>query len=374
MFLSDPSVSAIAESVSRHPREAGSGFLVLIGEEAAPDLAELVSALAVTGAPFLGGVFPALLEGEEVHSTGAVLIPLPLAHPLAVVRDLDRPRPPGQLLGGLVPEEPAEGCGTALVLVDGLAGAIQPLLNELFSRFGGALTFFGGGAGSLSFQPRPCLFCPQGVLENAALVAFVRRRCSLGVRHGWKPIMGPLVATRTRGPLVDELNWRPAFEVYQEALRRDSEVEVTPESFFLHSKRFPLGMEREGSEGVVRDPVAVTPEGALRCVGEVPENAVLSILKGDRQELIRAATEASRAALAGARGSVTQALVADCVSRALYHGDRFSEEIRAAEAELAPALAGTAPEGMLTLGEVASFADGSLAFLNKTIVVGLLHE
>jgi hypothetical protein len=29
---------------------------------------------------------------------------------------------------------------------------------------------------------------------------------------------------------------------------------------------------------------------------------------------------------------------------------------------------------MLTLGEVASFADGSLAFLNKTIVVGLLHE
>ena len=374
MFLSDPGVSSVAGTVSRLARGPESGFLVLLGEERAPDLEELVAALAKTGAPFLGGIFPGLIEGDEVHGSGAVIVPLPFAHPMAAVRDLDRAQRPLPLLDGLVPEHLDPGCGTALVLVDGLAGAIQPLLNELFSRFGGSLNFFGGGSGSLSFQPRPCIFCPQGVLENAALVAFVRRGCSLGVRHGWKPIMGPLVATRTRGPLVDELNWRPAFEVYREAVNQDSEVLLTQESFFIHSKQFPLGMEREGAESVVRDPVSVTPEGSLRCVGEVPENAVLSILKGEPRELVQAAKEASRAALDGCGGTAREALVADCVSRALYHGDRFREEIGAAEGELKQALPGVVPEGMLTIGEVASIADGSLAFLNKTIVVSLLHD
>lgn len=374
MFLSDPGVSSIAKTLSERARAPGTGFLLLLGEVGAPDLHELVAALRPTGIPFVGGVFPALIEGDETHETGALVIPLPFAHPPAVVRDLDRPRPSSPLLNRCTPDSPDPDCGTALVLVDGLAAGIQPLLSELFSRFGGAMKFLGGGAGSLSFRPMPCLFCADGVLENAALVAFIRRGCSLGVRHGWKPILGPLVATRTRGPLVQELNWRPAFDVYKEAVKADSGLDLTPETFPLHSKQFPLGMAREGAESVVRDPVSVTPEGSLRCVGEVPENAVLSILKGERQELVRAAAQAASAALEGIGGAAKEVLVADCVSRALYHGDRFRDEILAAEGTLEEALPHVVPEGMLTVGEVASFADGSLAFLNKTVVVGLLHE
>ena len=40
--------------------------------------------------------------------------------------------------------------------------------EKLAERAGLHRNFIGGGAGSLSFQQKPCLLTPQGLLENSA--------------------------------------------------------------------------------------------------------------------------------------------------------------------------------------------------------------
>ncbi len=57
-----------------------------------------------------------------------------------------------------------------MVLVDGLAGNITAFLARLFSKLARTVTYIGGGAGSLTLQQKPCLFTPEGLFQDAALV------------------------------------------------------------------------------------------------------------------------------------------------------------------------------------------------------------
>jgi hypothetical protein len=246
-------------------------------------------------------------------------------------------------------------------------------LRAIYSQLGNRVTYWGGGAGSLSLRPKPCLFTRQGVQQGAAIIALSSLASRLGVRHGWRELRGPFVATRTSGNVILDLNWRNAFEVYRATVEADAGLAVTRESFFRVASGYPFGIRKDGHEPLVRDPVAVTEAGHLVCVGDVPENAALSILKGEPGHLVSAAGQAAReAAGEGPPGTIAHCLLADCVSRAMFLGDRFPEELHAIEDALS---AGAArPVGMLTLGEISSHGEGYLEFLNKTSVVAVVHE
>jgi hypothetical protein len=252
---------------------------------------------------------------------------------------------------------------------------VAPFLHELFQQYGGMVSYVGGGAGVPEFTAEPCVFTAEGFVGEAAVVAFLPRRCSLGVRHGWEPILGPFVATRTRGNVIVELNWAPAIDVYHSAIAQDLGAELARDRLPSLLPAYPFGVQRAGTECVVRDPLRIDAEGGLVCAGEVPENAVLHVLRGRPRTLVtaagRAAAEAARRA-AGAEPS--RAFVFDCMSREGFLGERYGEEIVAVSRRLRR-VRGRLPEltGVLSLGEVASSGEGILEFLNKTTVVGLLH-
>jgi hypothetical protein len=69
---------------------------------------------------------------------------------------------------------------------------------------------------------------------------------------------------------------------------------------------------------------------------------------------------------------VRHCLVADCVSRGLFLGERLGDELGA----IVDGLGSGAPRpvGMLTLGEISSQGEGYLEFFNKTSVVAVVHE
>jgi hypothetical protein len=67
-------------------------------------------------------------------------------------------------------------------------------------------------------------------------------------------------------------------------------------------------------------------------------------------------------------GVLKTTLVIDCVSRALFLGDRFGEELEAVREEPHPQI------GFLSLGEIGASGDDFMEFLNKTIVVASLAE
>jgi hypothetical protein len=379
IYLPSAEPAALARAVEAAAGGTDEMVGVMLAERGAPELKALVATLSATPVSFFGGVFPALIDGQHRRDTGALLFALPkLAEPL-LVRDLDTDRfmvpdalPLVQWHRGSKP--------TALILVDGLSPNISHFLRSLYHQLGNRVSYWGGGAGSLSLQPRPCVFTREGVHQGAAIVALSSLPARLGVRHGWRELKGPFVATRTARNVIIQLNWRNAFEVYRSTVEADAGVIVTPANFFSVASGYPFGIRKEGQEVVVRDPVAVDEGGRLICVGDVPENASLSILKGEPRLLISAAGQAAREALLDGAGDGAPArplrhcLLADCASRALFLGPRFEDELVEIAASLASGAEGCKPVGMLTLGEISSHGEGYLEFFNKASVVAVVHE
>ncbi len=370
MYLVDSSPNAIVRQIRADPPRKDETLLILLAEKGRPELTDLVAALNTIPVSFFGGFFPALIAEGRRYDTGAVLIRLPHLAPPVMVAGLDQGTL--DLPDFKLPPDALARRPTAIVLVDGLAPNIGAFLAELFRRFGGSIHYLGGGAGSLSLQPMPCLFGPAGAAGNAAIVLFTRWASALGVRHGWEKVAGPVVATRTRRNVIRELNWKNAFAVYQEIVSRDLQTRFTLKQFADVGRTYPFGIVKENAENVVRDPVSVNAAGEIVCVGEIPENTALNILRGRADQLIAAAGQAAADCRQRHAGPARLALVADCISRALYLGDRFADELRAVGASLDHP--DSPLEGMLTLGEISSFGEGFLEFFNKTIVVGALFD
>lgn len=354
--------------------QTGERIGVLVGERDAAGIDALVAALAATGVEFFGGVFPELLVGRERHRSGTLLLRLRGLGPPIVLRDLTSC---GAELRSLTTTLAAHRSGrpTALVLVDGLASGISRCLESVYGVCGTRVGYWGGGAGVSTLTPGPCLFTREGPFEHGAIVALSALEAQLSVHHGWQELCGPLVATRSVGNVVAELNWRSAFEIYRAHVLEDAGAQAGAEDFWALSRRYPLGIQRRDAEVVVRDPVATDGAGGLVCVGDVPENAVLSVLKGAPESLIRAARAAAEEAAAdGDPRTVCHCLLADCVSRVGFLGERFQEELDAIEVGLGHEGARPPLCGVLTLGEISSRGDQYLEFFNKTCVVAVLHE
>ncbi|MEQ8456297.1 MAG: FIST N-terminal domain-containing protein [Sandaracinaceae bacterium] len=339
--------------------------LVLLAEGGCDVEAVVAGLRERSEAPFFGGVFPALVRGGSQVDRGALVLAFEGLDTLHLVTDI------GEEAIVFSPALPESARGTAIVLVDGLAHGIGRLLQELYDHLGDTVTYWGGGAGYGSLARRPSVFCDRGLFPDSAVVAFAPQRASVGVRHGWTEVVGALVATRTRGSTIMELNWEPAFDVYRAALVGRGAPPFGPDEFASFAPRFPFGLRKEGAEHVVRDPITVDASGALVCVGDVPQNAALSILEGDPDQLIAAAKRAALDAC-GARRRARTNLVADCISRSLFLEARFAEELGAMLKAAESATDHVEQLGMLTLGEIASRGEGYLELFNKTAVVASL--
>jgi hypothetical protein len=371
-YIPQASPASLAEAAVQLGVGRGEMLAVLIAEQDRPDLEQVVAALRELEISFFGALFPGLIHGDESLERGALLIRMPSAQEPLVVRGLERRDftvPELTDIAGSVP-----GTHTALVFVDGLTANVSRLLSELFGKLGNCVHYIGGGAGSLSLKQEPCVFTAQGVFQDAAVVGFVKRGSTLGVRHGWSHFHGPIVATRAEGNVIYELNWRNAFEVYREALEDCVAEPITRENIFQITKSFPFGIYKEGQEDVVRDPVSVGDNGELICVGEVPENAVLNILNGDGDSLIAAATQAAEDCSPAPGTRLSGAMIVDCVSRTIFLAQRFEEELAAVNDRIAALDPDLALWGMLSLGEISSHGEGYVEFFNKTIVTAVFHE
>ncbi|MBI4777794.1 hypothetical protein HY792_02595 [Candidatus Desantisbacteria bacterium] len=201
MYLSITDIEEIVEIICRMEIKDTDVALILLGEKDAPDVEQMILGLNKNGINFFGGVFPGVIYNEKKYEQGAVIKVLPaLASPYLIKRlDTERIELP-DFISNLDKQY------TAMVLVDGLTSNIALFLSKLFDQLGNSVHYFGGGAGSLSLKSQPCLFTKDGFVQDAAVVAFIKLQCNLGVSHGWKKLIGPIVATKTYKNVIKELN------------------------------------------------------------------------------------------------------------------------------------------------------------------------
>lgn len=318
------------------------------------------------GTPLYGGVFPALVSGREHFTRGTIVIGTKRAARATVVRGLsDTARPLGPQIADAIR---ADSAHTLLfVFVDGFARRIAGLVRGLFEEFGVENNFIGGGCGSLSMQQKPCLLTNDGMLQDAALLLQLDWPSGVGVAHGWDIISEPLKVTSAEHTTVKALNYEPAIDVYRRIVEPVAGCPIAVDHFFDVSKGFPFGIRKLDSEVIVRDPLFLTPAGELVCVGEVPEGAFVHILRGEASRLVGAARTARDLARREFPVGRTPRFrfVIDCISRSLFLGDGFGDELAAIDD-------GLPMVGALTLGEIANSGREFLEFYNKTAVVGLI--
>ena len=372
LLVERATVEDLAAAISRLREEGARSFMLLACEGDDWDPAILSVWLNTVDVPVFGGIFPSIIHGAKCHRHGTLVVGFPAHAEVAVIKRLsDRAGVDPQLLASAAQ---LEGSESLIVLFDGLCPNLEGFVESLYAIIGLRAVVVGGGAGHLDLVQQPCLLTNAGVFEDSALLVALPGVIDRGMAHGWQLLSGPFLVTRSEGNLLVELNYQPALEVYRTQVEAHSGWRFADTDFFSISKTFPLGIEGVDGDFLVRDPIKQAGD-ALVCVGEVPQNATVYLLKGEAGALIASAGEAALAACAQRRrrGNVTDApdaMVFDCISRVLFLGAAFNEELAAIEAALIDC---GEVFGALTIGEITSSRAGVIELMNKSTVVALIE-
>ncbi len=350
-----------------------SGLMILAGDANGFTPETLNPLLQRFAIPFFGGVFPQVIYAGQNYEKGSVVVSMPVIPEIICIKDLSDPDAIYE--DQLAPFSDKWGQPkhnndeTFIVFVDGLSRRISALIQDMFYCFGLQRNYIGGGAGSLSFRQQPCLITPEGLLQDAAVVAKLPLPCGTGVAHGWEAISDGMKVTQAEGNVLHTLDWRPAFDVYRELVEAHSGLVFNDDNFFDIAKSYPFGMNRLDTEVIVRDPLMKNQNNGLICVGEIPPGSFVRLLHGRPDSLIDAATKARQLAEQATRRNTSSGnvFIIDCISRVLFLEDRITEELQAAGGQ-------HKLFGALTLGEIANSGQDYLEFFNKTTVIGIFDD
>lgn len=359
MYCSNPeSLKTTLRQMQDNPNVLS--LLLFVAEKDLPPKKELETILKENSKPLIGGIFPEIIADGIRRNSGFLLVPLCFKlEPLLIDLGSDENAISSAL--NRLPDSGSYSSRSIFCFTDALAPMKSRMIEMLYDHCGPGANYVGGGAGSLSFKPVPCIIHQHQLVGHAAVIGSVNTRISVGVAHGWIPVSDLIKVTETRGNTILSLNWKPAFEVYRQHIREHSGSEISSGNFFDIAKSYPLGLVRLESEMIIRDPFA-TENGWLHIVDEVPEGEYIRIMNGNMESLLNGATAALQKAAVDADHGQTEHFCVDCISRVLYMQDEFIRELALLNSQ-------KPINGVLSIGEIANPGDAILELFNKTIVV-----
>lgn len=352
------------------------GILALLPEARLDAVSVLQTVCRQRQIPLAGGVFPELIANSGFTREGVWLLRFDEMPYVALHEDLEAGRAGAirasvEIVAGLRPQlngssQPA----TLFMLFDALVPNIATLLDEVYLQLANRVHYAGANAGSETFQPMPCLFDNDRLIQNGVLVMLLSPHHGAILEHGYCVPPKNITATTTEGNRIVQIDWRPAFEVYQELVQAQFGVEITRENFYQYAVHFPFGIIRANHNVVVRIPVALGDDGSLFCVGEVPAHAVLALLEAPQVDSVQT-LEALTEGLAGLNGGSIgeDVMLFYCAGRRLHMGvDAASTEVQ----EFLRRTGASQVAGALSLGEIGgSTLWGYPLFHNATLVAAL---
>jgi hypothetical protein len=364
MLITATSIHEISDQIKEHVKN--NTALISIGEHSKVNIPDLIELLNIDGLSFMGGIFPKVIHDNHIYDDAIIINTLYNVESLYVVKDISK-------CDYTIPSLSFTDSDYSLfTYVDGLTSNISNYLSSLYQNYGMQTTYFGGGAGSLSLTQQPCVFTNEGFFQDAAVVAVMKTKTNIGVKHGWEKVDGPFVITKAEGNTIQEINWKPSFDVYKYVVENHSHKVFDNQNFFDIAKGYPFGIIKNDAECIVRDPLTINEKNEVVCVGELEDNTLVDILYGDKDSLISAAENATKMS-ANQSKNPKKAIIIDCISRMLFLDKDFDKELSIITSTLKTRYPDISIGGALTIGEISSYGEGFLEFYNKTIVVGLFE-
>ena len=355
----EESLALIIQELNKAPNQYKT--LVIFAAENNPISDEAYQKLFATSKlEIIGGIFPQLLYNDKIIKKGFLLIPQEVALKYELIHhisnaetDLDsRAKEAAKRLAS---------CKSLVIWVDGLSQRISVLLASVYDYFGAHINYYGGGAGRTTGRSN-CIFGQNDLFYDCALLIESEFTAYTSVQHGYEIFSGPHVVNKSINNSILEIDYVDAFSLYSSLLKKSGSPEINPQNLIDHSVKFPIGIQKYDGTIIVRDPISTDGKNLL-CIGDAPEDSVIYILKGNEDNIIKAATDGMKNMLD--KNATTQSIfVIDCINRLHYLGDNYNKCIQAT-LDIAK---DRKVVGVFSMGEIASDGDHPLEFFSKTIV------
>ncbi|MGB9953892.1 MULTISPECIES: FIST signal transduction protein [unclassified Haloarcula] len=294
---------------------------------------------------------------------------------------------------------------TVINLHDGMAG-IGNKVTRLTEQYldDEETPVVGGSAGDDLQLQQTHVFRNDRVETDAVVLALIASEDPLPVtvNHGHEPISEAMTVTRAEGSTVYELDGRPAFEAWRDAIREDAmetydidvdELEAGSEDLVMLLGRYELGIESEpdaDADGLasriktfiesklisttgynIRWPGHTTDtDGPLDFAVAVSEGTEVRVTHSNKSDQVYAVRNAATNAANELRGgNVAGGFVYDCACRAMILGDDFDDAVETIHSAIDAPFA-----GFETYGEVCSADEDYTGYHNTSSVILLFPE
>jgi hypothetical protein len=272
----------LGEWRNQHP---DMGVLALVAEQDRENMVPLLQNVCRgMEIPLCGAVFPALVADARFNSNGCLLLRFDVMPFTAIYDSLAPSHPMSRHTIQRMADDVAEHLdrprgGTLFMIFDSMVANIATILDEMYVKLADRVRYMGANAGSETFQPMPCLFDNDRQTQDGALVMLLPDNPGAVTEHCYRAPERMISATSTDGNRIISIDWRPAFDVYREVVEAEYNVKIDRDNFYQLAVHFPFGIMRANDEIIVRMPVVLEEDGSVFCVGEVPANAVLTLLR-----------------------------------------------------------------------------------------------
>lgn len=285
------------------------------------------------------------------------------------IRSADDSRSAGRELARALP---CDGLVHVLALSSGTNVNGSELVRGLSEGLPAGVAVTGGLAGDGDRFTRTLVVCDGAVCEGSVAAMGLYGsglRVGYGSMGGWDPFGPERLVTRSRGPVLYELDGRSALALYKEYL--GEHAAQLPSSGLL----FPLALRGRDSEpGLVRTILAVDEATqSLTFAGDVPEGTHARLMCANFDRLIDGAVGAARSSHVSLRDAHPDlAVLISCVGRKLILKQRVEEEVEGVRETLGDRAALT---GFYSYGEIAPFTPiGRCELHNQTMTITTFVE
>ncbi len=250
----------------------------------------------------------------------------------------------------------------------------QSVINGINDAFQKDIPIFGGLAANDQGNDKVWACCSDGVYADGMVcIVFDNDKIEVNgmATSGWEPIGIPHTITKATGNQVEQINGRPALDVFIDYFGFFEDASATnTDTHKMISGQYPFQIEKDSGESVLRSPIIADLENrSLIMGGSVEQGQNFRFSASPGFEVINKTVKEFDSFAREDASKADALLLFSCIGRHAALGPLIEDELTGIQkAWNAPMI------GAFTLGEIGKTRNGNCEFHNITSSLVLLKE
>lgn len=260
-----------------------------------------------------------------------------------------------------------------IVASGGISTDGEMIVKGIEDAIGPKVTIFGGLAGD-DFTMTGTFVFTNGKYNIDGLLAIILDEDNVKVAglatSGWQPVGTVRTITKSEGNVVYTIDDQPALDVVIKYMGVNKNIDEWKEVIVNVGSEFPMQIQREDSEPVIRAPLFANKEDrSLVCAGSVPQGSKIRFSLPPDYDVIEKVIEECETVKENELPNAEALIMFSCKARHLSLGPMVSDEIDQVKNVWNAPMA-----GFFSYGEMGKATKGKHEFHNNTCSLVVLAE